>query len=328
MKPAHYHLLLVTLTYVFLGSYLLDYSKLRTVVFAQSSEQVETTTTTTTTITTQTSPASSSAQTTEEGNANFTASPTPYPVDTVFTKPRQTEEIKRLKILYQEQVEKYRELERTFYIDNAQFKQLNTLQSLEKAVVSTRQVMLARTDVLITYFELVRASVEDTEGIELSKKNQVITESIANIEALRSHREAVEKTVDRDGANARSDEFDLLRAEFEATAHLAIALITAGDIQSIYDKSRLIYDDILILHQEHKVSALRQAERDRAYTQVNRLFENVGIKLLSVRTNIEKQNTVTRHNYSSAFGKDLEAAYSGTAQLLSYLKELIVELTE
>ncbi len=76
------------------------------------------------------------------------------------------------------------------------------------------------------------------------------------------------------------------------------------------------------------MSALRQAERDRAYTQVNRLFENVGIKLLSVRTNIEKQNTVTRHNYSSAFGKDLEAAYSGTAQLLSYLKELIVELTE
>ncbi len=326
MHSACRHLLIIAFIFVLFGTSVWSGSGFLGVAFALQPGQVETTTTTTT-ITTQTTTGSPSAQAKESGT-NFATSPTPYPIDTVFTKPRQTEEIKRLRILYQEQVEKYRELERTFYIDSAQFKQLNTLQSLEKAVVSTREVMLARTDVLITYFELVRASIDDTEGIEISKKEQVIKESIAHIEALKTHREVVAKTVDRDGANTRADEFDLLRAEFEPTAHLAIALITAGDIQSIYDKSRLIYQDILLLHQEFKVSALRQAERDRAYTQVNRLFENVGTELLSVRTNIEKQTSVTRKNYSTTFGNDLEAAYSGTAQLLSFLKELIVELTE
>lgn len=319
MKIACHYLLLVPIgIFFFVGGV---FFVLSSEVAAQGTETTTVTETTVTTTTTETS-------ITQEGSAAGQLEPTPYPIDTVFTKPRQTEEIKRLRVLYQDQVEKYRELERAFYIDTAQFRQLNTLQSLEKAVVSTREVMLARTDVLITYYELIRASVEDTPGIEVTKKEQVINESINHIEALRAHKQLVANTVDRDGINARADEFEVLRADFEPTAHLAIALIVSGDIQTIYDKSKIIYADVLKLHGDHTVNALRQAERERAYSQVEREFERVGLGLLEVRTNIDSKGNITRGQYASFFGDQLEKAYSGTAQLLSYLEELIVELTE
>lgn len=264
--------------------------------------------------------------------AQSTPSATPAPdsmvsTDQVFTKPRQTEEILRLRELYQDQVERYTNLERQYIVNKAQYKKLNTLQSLELAVKTTREVMLARTDVLITYFELMRASLDDTEGVELVEKDKNTNEMISYINALREHRQAVLNSTTRDDIAARVTEFEKLSRPFESTAYKSLALIRIGDIQTVFDKSEIIYRDVLQYHQDNPTTPLRQQERVRAYREVDNAIEKTRGDLLTVRTDYAEENKLNRSSYDSRLVKSLNTTYSGTSQILAFLKELFIELT-
>lgn len=248
-------------------------------------------------------------------------------IDTILTRPRQTEEIMRLRELYRDQVERYRTVDREFRTSKAQFEQIQTLQSLEQAVVSTREVMLVRNDVLITYFELMRTSLEDTEGIDLVDKRTIINLMIEHIEVLREHRAAVLQTVDREGVAERAAEFAELSESFENTAYRGLALINIGDIQTVYDKARLIYADVLTYHAENPVSAVKQEERARAYRETERELERIGLLLREIRIEYSRSSDIGRRNYDRVLGGDLNVAYSGTSQILFYLRELFLELT-
>lgn len=277
-----------------------------------------------------TSPVVVSAQ--EATPVSETASPSSSPdtvisTDSIFTKPRQTAEILRLRELYQDQVERYSNLERTYLINKAQFEKLNTLQSLEEAIKSTREVMLSRTDVLITYFELMRASLEDTEGVELTEKQKNIDAMVGYIEQLRVHREKTLNSKNREEIAVIVTEFRTLSLPFESTAYKSLALIRTGDIQTVFDKSEIIYRDVLKYHGENQTTPLRQQERERAYREVNNAIEKTRGDLLTVRTAYAQEKDMNRENYNSSLVRTLNTAYTGTSQILSFLEELFVELT-
>ena len=256
------------------------------------------------------------------------ASPTPTPSsNVVFTRPRQTEEIKRLHTLYQDQVERHTALQREFYINRAQFEKLNTLQSLEEAIKSAREVMLTRDDVLITYFELMRASLVDTEGIELTEKQKNIDRLVSFIDSLKAHKQTVLKSATREDIAARADEFDELSVQFENVSYRSLALITLGDIQAVYDKSLIIYDDILTYHKDNPTTPILQQERDRAYREVDRAIENSRVNLNAAREKYVENPDLTRGNYGESIGKEINSSYSNTSQILTFLKELFLELT-
>lgn len=259
--------------------------------------------------------------------AQVSPAPTPTPSSGIYTRPRETEEIKRLRTLYQDQVEKYTALQREFYINRAQFQKLNTLQSLELAIQSAREVMIARDDVLITYFELLRASLVDTEGIELTEKQKNIDNLVSFINALKTHRQALLQTNERDQIATRADEFDTISVNFENVSYQSLALITIGDIQAVFDKSLIIYDDLKQYHKDNPTSPLQQEERDRAYVQVDRAIENSRASLNTAREKYAENQDLTRGNYGESIGKQINTSYSGTSQILSFLKELFLELT-
>lgn len=247
--------------------------------------------------------------------------------DSILTRPRQTEEIKKLRELYRDQVERYRTVEREFQISKGQYQQLQTLQSLEQAVVSTREVLVVRTDVLITYFELMRTSLEDTEGVDLVDKQRVIDQMIEHILVLREYREVVAQTVDREGIAVRVEEFAIISQPFEGTAYRGLALINIGDIQTVYDKARLIYAEVLAYHEQNPVSAVKQEERNRAYRETQRELDQVGTLLREIRIKYGQTESFSRSNYDRDLGKNLNVAYSGASQILFYLRELFLELT-
>lgn len=265
---------------------------------------------------------------TPSGEATPSASPsTVVSTDQIFTRPRQTAEILRLRELYQDQVERYTNLEREYLINKAQFEKLNTLQSLEIAIKSTREVMLARTDVLITYFELMRAALDDTQGVELAEKEKNVTELISYITTLKEHRAKVLNSVNREDIAERVTEFKELSQPFESTAYKSLALIRIGDIQTVFDKSEIIYRDILQHHQNNPTTPLRQQERDRAYKEVDNAIEKTRAELLKVRTTYSGSRQLNRSSYASNLVGSLNSTYSGTSQILSFLEELFVELT-
>ncbi|MDQ5951366.1 MAG: hypothetical protein QG639_643 [Patescibacteria group bacterium] len=268
--------------------------------------------------------ATSSAQETPQPSASPDSM---VSTDQVYTKPRQTEEILRLRELYQDQVERYTNLEREYLINKAQYEKLNTLQSLELAVKSTREVMLSRTDVLITYFELMRASLEDTEGVELVEKERNTKEMVSYINSLREHREKVLNTTTREDIKVRADEFEKLTEPFETTAYKSLALIRIGDIQTVFDKSEIIYRDVLQYHQDNETTPLRQQERIRAYREVDNAIEKTRGDLRLVRTAYAEEEKLNRSSYNSNLVKSLNTTYSGTSQILAFLEELFVELT-
>lgn len=251
----------------------------------------------------------------------------PPSINDIQIKPRQTEEIIRLRELYRDQVERYRILERDFQVNKNQYFQLQTLQSLEKAVVSTREVMIIRAEVLITYFELMRASLEDTEGIDLVQKKEVIDTLISHIEVLREHKKALEQTVSREGIAQRVYEFSSISVSFESTAYRALALITIGDIQTVYDKARILYDEVLLYHEQYPVSQVKQQERNRAYREAKRELDRVELLLRDIRASYNSAQGLRRDSYDRELGNNLDGAYSGTRQILFYLRELFLELT-
>lgn len=267
---------------------------------------------------------------TESAVAEETPSSSPdtmVSTEEIFTRPRQTAEITRLRELYQNQVERYSNLEREYLINKAQFEKLNTLQSLEQAIKSTREVMLARTDVLITYFELLRVSLDDTEGVELVEKQRNVDQMIEYITLLREHREAVLNSSNREEIALRVAEFKTLSEPFESTAYKSLALIRIGDIQTVFDKAEIVYRDVLQYHRANPTTPLRQQERERAYREVDNAIEKTRADLLVVRTDYAEQTSLNRSSYSQRLVKSLNTTYSGTSQILAFLEELFVELT-
>ena len=90
----------------------------------------------------------------------------------IFNKTNNTQKIKDLKILYRDQIEAYRNSEKEFVIAKSHYFNVQTLTALEEAVGATELAMDHRSKVLITYLELIGATLEDTAGVELALKEE------------------------------------------------------------------------------------------------------------------------------------------------------------
>lgn len=249
------------------------------------------------------------------------------PVDTIFIKPQQPERIKELLKLYQDQVEKYSVSEREYRLSKAQFEKLKTLQSLEEAIVKTRQAMLDRGAVLITYAELVRAHLQETDGIEITLKATSDTELETLILSLKEHRQKLEETRDREALKERVQEFVPIAKTVDGRIYTAIALISLGDLQTVYDRSLIIYDEIKQLHTDTPTTALRQEERQRAYREVDIALEDLRLKLNVVRVEVNRSNNKSTITAGSAFRKEFSSISASNNKVLEFLRELLLELT-
>lgn len=262
--------------------------------------------------------------------AQETATPAATPVsneevfsadETIFRKKQQPERIRELFDLYLARVEKHRELDRRFRVSKAQFEKLNTLQSLEEAISLTRDVMISRDEVLITYLELLHASLDDTAGVDVQIKLDTLKNLEKAVNDLRVHLDAVKKTTNREGIATRADEFVVLAEQVSNVAGVARAQIVVGKLQNVYDKTNLIYKQIQQQDKVAEFSALKQQERERAYAEVERALAVAEDQLEATRLEFAAAARGPRFNV----GKDLETAYTGIAQLLSFVEELALD---
>ncbi len=229
--------------------------------------------------------------------------------------------------LYQAQVESYREAERKYRISKAQYFKLNTLQSLEQTVVDTREVMTLRCRVLITYLELLHEILQFTPGIDLIQKAAALKSLEDQVHALRAHIVQLENTPDRAAIALRADEFEPIGAAVQRAALTAQGLVVIGRLQAVYDAAQSTYEDILKSHTEHTVSALKQAERERAYKEVTRQSKLAYDQLVGARKTFEQEAARGTPDTRQVV-EQLNTVYTTTSQLLAFLKELVLKLTE
>ncbi len=228
---------------------------------------------------------------------------------------------------YRQQLETYRTAEHTFTIAKEQYEKLQTLVSLEDAVRSTQQGMLARVTVLQSFMEMTRLQLEQTSGIDLTTKDTQLKQDDSVIEKLKAHRLAVEASNDRTKILQVALEYLTLSAEVNDAGYHSLAMINYGQLQTIYDKTIAIRDDVTATVEQNEKNPLVLSEKRRALDEINRSVETVNTQLVDAREDLKPSKSSARSFYSrsryNSYVDNLSDIYGNLSRNLDYLQEIM-----
>lgn len=242
--------------------------------------------------------------------------------ETVFSKPWLEDEIKSVEQTYKGQLEAYRTAHNRYLIAKQQYSQLQTLTSLEEAVKATREAMVARNDVLLTYLTLLRLKLIQATGINLTQKDPAIAEIEAAHEWLTQHQSDAKAATDRYQLLAVADAFSTRQESISALSYKTLSLLAIGKLQSVYDKTGLLSEQVEVEVVSGKAD-VKQEERKRAMVEIERELATVQALFSEINQDIESENTKFSRSYFSSLQRELGSIYSRLVQTLSHLSELV-----
>lgn len=243
----------------------------------------------------------------------------------IFYKSRNTQEIINLRNLYKAQIEEYRKSEQAYIVAKTHYFNVETLVALEEAVDATELAMKNRAKVMLTYLELLYATLDETAGVELAQKEISIQQLEAMINELRIYQESIIIAEDRVAVGELADNFEPFVERYNQVSYRALALIRIGQIQSVLDAAEIIDEDIKAEKSaEEEVGALTQAKRDRAYQEIQRNFEQTKTALAKINDRIVfgDRDSFGRSFYDKVL-TDLESPYIEISKSLNHLEELL-----
>lgn len=243
--------------------------------------------------------------------------------DTIFLKRFRSEKTQQLLALYQDQFEKYRGLEEQYVTAKTDLHQLRTLASLETAVRATQRVMASRVEVLITYFELLHASLIESQGLELSTKQEFSDKITNQILILKDHQAKVSVAQDRDTLLQLSIEFAEINKPLQEVGYRTLAFLSISELQTVHDKSRLIFDDIQEYHRDSSPSAQTLARYQRAYVETERSLLASNQDLQKIFLDLKGNNNIKDRSSYAQVIRTLQPSYSKLSQVLGFLEELL-----
>lgn len=226
--------------------------------------------------------------------------------------------------LYRDQISAYRDAERTFEIAKEQYFQLQTLAALEQAVSGTRNVLLARSKVLITYLEILRNELQLQHGINLQEKEDVLSRLDTQLDYLKAHQDQVLLANDREAILAVVTGFDQNQVGIEDAMYRARTLVAVGKVQTVNDKAKALLDDIKSEHAKEEVTSLVTSRRDRAYAETQRHIDQTESELIALMQEDYARNTklFNKSRYDQITDK-LSDPYVTAQQSLEFLNELL-----
>lgn len=235
------------------------------------------------------------------------------------------DEINTVRDTLRGQLEEYRNEEKKYIVAINQYQQLNTLTSLEEAVMSTKSLLLIRTQVLHSYFTLLRLRVINTTGIEIQEKEYVISQLEKSLSDLRNYQIYVESQNNREQINAAANQFLPIYQELTNLSLYTQMLIQAGQLQNIYDQSLVVYQQIKN-EKPVEIDKLKEAEINRAFDETEQLFQSNQQKFTALWQNIKTQRQENKSwlNYNEQMNREFNSLYASLSKTLSYLKELKV----
>ncbi|MCC6711499.1 MAG: hypothetical protein IT416_04085 [Candidatus Pacebacteria bacterium] len=247
--------------------------------------------------------------------------PEPVKNNEVVARVSVEEEIEKIRATYRGQLTEYRDAEKEFVIAKDQYKQLQTLASINKVTEAARKVFMLRDQVLITYLNLQRSNIYAAEGIELSLKELVISRIEQEGRWLVDHKNRVEKMLDRTQFNALADEFTTKEDDFIEVTSQATMILALGGLQDVHDRLVLARAEIFELEAKSSTADRTRAskETDRWITQVKDLLAKTWVEL----GDDVKDNKVM--SFASNSVKTLEPIYAGLNKTVSFLEELLRE---
>lgn len=247
----------------------------------------------------------------------------PLKTDMVWQRQRLDEEIATVKATYQSQLENYLYQDKLYRIAYDQYKELQTLVSIEDLTQKAKTLGLSRDEVLISYFDLLRLNLVATEGIELSLKTEYLNKLEQTIVYLKNHQATLKDLNERGQVYASLLTFSEDQGGIGKLANEILVLLSVGNLQMVYDKSALLKKDI-DAYLGNK-GTLSLPEIDRASYETGRSLDSAKLKLDSFWAGV-----LTREQgnwYLAKFYDDLPTTlnpiYVNLSQSISYLNELL-----
>ncbi len=237
----------------------------------------------------------------------------------VFEKPELDDQIANVRATYRSQLEQYRTSERQYLLAKEQFLKLNTLASLESAVKATREAMLNRDQVLTSYLTLLRLTLINSTGVNLTQKDPTLKELESALASLDTHTQLVTAASDRYQLTKAAEEFVVIGPRVEAVAYQTLSILTIGNLQSIYDKSLNVNQEIdEVLNAK---SDVKTPERQRAQTEIKRELAEIQSSFAEVNTMVEKEDRKFTRSFYNRLTQSVGTVYVGLSQTLTHMAE-------
>lgn len=267
-----------------------------------------------------------------EGEASGSAIYTP---DEDKTK---TDRFIQLRQDYLFQLEKYKEAERQFELDKAEFNKLQTLASREKAVLSMKPYLIARAKVLFTYLVALEYLLQDSQGVDVTDLDLTLKQLNQSKQELLDYQKSVESISDREGANQSSKFFEAsVREKFLESQFRALTLLSLGRVQRAFDQYSLATYEF----KEKYVAAI---DDNVLKARIERGLKDVDFQNEAAKTSLSKvvkeypdfltqdelvEQKTGKPNYQSVYNnavKDLQTSFSAMKRSIQFLKELEMQI--
>lgn len=222
---------------------------------------------------------------------------------------------------YRAAIQKYQQSYRTFTLARATYQQLGTLAALEDAVAATRQVLGDRVRVLIIFFDLLHLELRAGVGMDPERKQL----ALRRIETLRTELTEQEQLIansqDRVAILARVTAYLESADTIETHSHYVRALLLTGRLYWGYQDSRSLYQEIKDSQAAQGGSTLLQAQRQRAYGEIDALIVQIDEQWQTVYQKLYEEGDKSQSWYQE-FVVLLSQLQSDILRLFSYLAEV------
>jgi len=243
----------------------------------------------------------------------------------VYQKERLQEEIETVRDTLRGQIDTYRKDYKAYQIAKSQYEKLNTLASIEEAIQKSKTAMYSRNQVLITYFTLLRLTLIEMDGVELSQKDQILNQIETHLTNLENHNKDVEKITTREDLAQMKLEFLPLADFSEQTAYQSLSLIAVGKLQAVYDKA-IVIQEKLKKELTDKGSKIQQAERKRAFDETDKVLVEAKEQLDEVWLELKESSKKSGKKAQSIYDRlnqDLTPIFAKLSKSVSYLNQLL-----
>lgn len=241
----------------------------------------------------------------------------------IWQKDQLSQEIINIKAQYQSHLIDYLAKEKLYRNAFDQNKQLQTLASLEDILQKSKTLGLARDQVLISYLTLLKLSLIETTGIELSIKSYYLDQLESHLSFLQNHQRDLNELTEREAVRASLANFASQEDKVEDLAQAVQVLLSVGKLQIIYDQATVLKRDVdsYLTTQGKSENAIVA----RASLETSNSLESTKIKLnefwATALARYSNSNFLSNFYYDIA--RDLNPTYVNLSQSLSYLDELL-----
>lgn len=225
---------------------------------------------------------------------------------------------------YRQEIEGYRAAVREFRLARTQFGQLQTLASLEAAVQATRRVFLVRTIVLGTYLESVVLRVEIAEGLTPAERSLLLSDLREAQRDLTFHYQTIEEAHDREAMADLADDFEELAPTLINATYQALSYLVLVELRVTYEQARQFEENLQEYHQTLDDGALKRAERNRAYREVDRTLTRAGDGLERIGESLALDDDFHLRRYHRLV-ENLQPIFADLSRSVAFLEELLTD---